>query len=412
MERGISGNTITRASKHTSSRLTARFPYLLSVQIPRINSKLARPGTIVLKRCASASAPLEYDGSGRSPACIASHGEATGLPACRRDYGHDTAHGPSATLLSAGALQFPVGETVTQTFARLLGYSVLVGSCFRSTPQIARIIRAKSARGVSLTASIAELLAYSITCAYNFRLGYAFSTYGEVAACWLQDIALVALISRHIRNSGKRLVVGTVAFVVYCWWLSSSHCSMNVLRMLQASTISIVAIGGRIPQIVLNIRRGNSGELSITTSALNLAGNMARMFTTLVLTQDSLLFIANAVQGVLNTVLLWQTAMSAYQHRQQRLLRDKEDAEDLPNDPEAMSEVGVSPASIEATDDADASETSSEGTSPAAVGDAAAAAAAVGGDGGYGGVGSLALDPNPGDLSEFGFGMGQGQSQE
>lgn len=411
MERGISGNTFTRASKHTSSKSTARVPYGRCVRVPRINRKLARPSNIVLKRCASASAPLEYNGSRRSPACIACHGEATGPPACRRDHGHDTAHRPSVALLSAGALQFPVGETVTQTFARLLGYSVLVGSCFRSTPQIARIIRAKSARGVSLTASIAELVAYSITCAYNFRLGYAFSTYGEVAACWLQDIALVALISRHIRNSGKRLVVGTVAFAVYCWWLSSSHCSMKVLRMLQASTISIVAIGGRIPQIVLNVRRGDSGELSITTSALNLAGNMARMFTTLVLTQDGLLFIANAVQGVLNTVLLWQTAMSAYQQRQQRLLRDKEDAEDLPEDPEAMSQMGVSPASIETTDDAEASETSSESSSPAAIGDAASAAA-VGGDGGYGGGGSLALDPNPGDLSEFGIGIGQGQSQE
>lgn len=51
------------------------------------------------------------------------------------------------------------------------GYSVLVGSCFRSTPQIARIVRAGSARGVSILASIAELIAYSITCAYNFRLG-------------------------------------------------------------------------------------------------------------------------------------------------------------------------------------------------------------------------------------------------
>jgi PQ loop repeat len=53
----------------------------------------------------------------------------------------------------------------------LQGYGVLVGSCFRSTPQIARIVRAGSARGVSLTASIAELIAYSITCAYNMRLG-------------------------------------------------------------------------------------------------------------------------------------------------------------------------------------------------------------------------------------------------
>ncbi len=34
----------------------------------------------------------------------------------------------------------------------------------------------------------------------------------------------------------------------------------------------MIALGGRLPQIVLNVRRGDSGELSITTSALNLAG--------------------------------------------------------------------------------------------------------------------------------------------
>jgi uncharacterized protein with PQ loop repeat len=51
------------------------------------------------------------------------------------------------------------------------GYGVLVGSCFRSAPQIARILKANSARGVSLVAVIAELIAYSITCAYNMRLG-------------------------------------------------------------------------------------------------------------------------------------------------------------------------------------------------------------------------------------------------
>jgi hypothetical protein len=54
---------------------------------------------------------------------------------------------------------------------------------------------------------------------------------------------------------------------------------------LQAATILIIALGSRLPQIVLNVRRGNSGELSTTTSALNLAGNLARIMTTLVLTQ-------------------------------------------------------------------------------------------------------------------------------
>ena len=47
--------------------------------------------------------------------------------------------------------------------------------------------------------------------------------------------------------------------------------------VLQVSTISIVALGGRLPQILLNVRRRSSGELSLTTCLLNLMGNIARV---------------------------------------------------------------------------------------------------------------------------------------
>lgn len=57
------------------------------------------------------------------------------------------------------------------------------------------------------------------------------------------------------------------------------------LAALQAATILIIALGGRLPQILMNMRRGNSGELSTSTCALNLAGNLARVMTTMVLTQ-------------------------------------------------------------------------------------------------------------------------------
>ena len=40
-----------------------------------------------------------------------------------------------------------------------------------------------------------------------------------------------------------------------------------------------------MPQIVMNVRKGGSGQLSITTCGMNVAGCFARMFTTLVLTQ-------------------------------------------------------------------------------------------------------------------------------
>lgn len=54
---------------------------------------------------------------------------------------------------------------------------------------------------------------------------------------------------------------------------------------LQASTIGIISLGGRMPQIVMNLRNGHSGQLSAITCGMNTAGCFARMFTTLVLTQ-------------------------------------------------------------------------------------------------------------------------------
>ncbi len=56
---------------------------------------------------------------------------------------------------------------------------------------------------------------------------------------------------------------------------------------LQASTVAIIALGGRVPQIWMNYQRGNSGELSVATCMLNLFGNVARVYTTFVLTKVS-----------------------------------------------------------------------------------------------------------------------------
>ena len=186
------------------------------------------------------------------------------------------------------------------------GYCVLAGSCVRSLPQIIKIVRARSVTGLSLAANAAELVAYSITFAYNFRLGYGFSTYGELVSCWAQDIVLVGLLLHYGPGLTKRAVVGAAAYGALLWAFMSGAVPMPVLTALQASTIFIVALGGRVPQILLNARRGDSGQLSAATSALNLAGNVARVFTTLVLTGDGLNLAGACVQGVLNSVLLGQ----------------------------------------------------------------------------------------------------------
>ncbi|GBF89055.1 hypothetical protein Rsub_01772 [Raphidocelis subcapitata] len=67
----------------------------------------------------------------------------------------------------AGAAATAVGGGAAEAFAVVLGYMVLVGSLFRSAPQIVKVVRARSCEGLSLTSVIVELLCYSVVVAYN-----------------------------------------------------------------------------------------------------------------------------------------------------------------------------------------------------------------------------------------------------
>ena len=67
-----------------------------------------------------------------------------------------------------------------------------------------------------------------------------------------------------------------------------------------------MSFGARIPQIFLNFRRGSSGELSGASTGLSVAGNLARVFTTIALVGDPLILVTAASQLVLNSMLLYQ----------------------------------------------------------------------------------------------------------
>ena len=158
---------------------------------------------------------------------------------------------------------------------------------------------------------VVELCCYSVTIAYNVAQGYGFSTFGEVVACWVQDVLLISLI---LRFSGAPVRVGValgVGIAAGCGWLLSPACPAPLLAGLQATNIAALALGSRLPQILLNLRRGNAGVLSVTTCLLNVAGNAARVFTTAVLTGDWLLLGGYLSQGTLNSILLCQTIGTA-----------------------------------------------------------------------------------------------------
>ena len=62
--------------------------------------------------------------------------------------------------------------------------------------------------------------------------GYAFSTYGEVVACWIQDVALVALISQFAGIDDWGMLWAATAFGLFCWWLTSASCTLATLTSM------------------------------------------------------------------------------------------------------------------------------------------------------------------------------------
>ena len=74
-------------------------------------------------------------------------------------------------------------------------------------------------------------------------------------------------------------------------------CSQHVLRTHATIVCAHTPrLGTPCPQILLNLRRGNSGELSLLSCALSLAGNLARVFTTLVLVRDPIILASASTQ--------------------------------------------------------------------------------------------------------------------
>ncbi|GMH45216.1 hypothetical protein BSKO_13173 [Bryopsis sp. KO-2023] len=207
----------------------------------------------------------------------------------------------------------PVATQVsaTKALAIVVGYLVVAGSMIRSLPQIIRVIKNKSGEGISIASIVSEVVAYIITTAYNVRKNYPFSTYGDVVMCNIQNVVLLGAILWFKEDRKLHLVAaGGLILALFAYWVALVS-TPTQLWGLQALTIAILAIGGKFLQIWENLRRGNSGELSIITCGLNVAGTVARMFTHLTMTQDWLNVGATGLFFVLSVILLHQTLVTA-----------------------------------------------------------------------------------------------------
>lgn len=88
------------------------------------------------------------------------------------------------------------------------------------------------------------------------------------------------------------------------------------MAWLQVFVTFAMGLGARVPQIWLNYKRGNSGELAPITCGLSTAGNLVRIYTTIVLTADAILIASTAVQFVFNGILFIQCMQTEFKNRE------------------------------------------------------------------------------------------------
>jgi len=199
-------------------------------------------------------------------------------------------------------------ECIKYSISKGLGIGIVAGGSIMKVPQLLLILNARSARGLSLPAYVLETLSYAITLAYAFRNEFPFSTYGENLFLTIQNTLITLLIISY--TPGKKGKSGPLAIAIFGSALTASTLSVlpgSTLSLLQVSTLPL-SLFSKLPQIQQNHHSKSTGQLSAFAVISQIAGCLARLFTTATEVGDTIVAAGFALALALNLVLgaqLW-----------------------------------------------------------------------------------------------------------
>ncbi|CAL5383775.1 unnamed protein product [Camellia sinensis] len=135
--------------------------------------------------------------------------------------------------------KFPDKDCLLPLISKLLGYCIVAASTTVKVPQILKILKHQSVRGLSVMAFELEVVGYTIALAYCLHKGLPFSAYGELAFLLIQGYCAVA----------PTILAGQIDPILF--------------------------------EALYNYKNKSTGELSFLTSLMNFAGSMVRVFTSI-----------------------------------------------------------------------------------------------------------------------------------
>lgn len=192
--------------------------------------------------------------------------------------------------------------------SKVLSYAIITGSLILKLPQILKIISAKDVTGLTPSAFYMEVVLYLSSTIYNVLRGYPLTTWGENLVILAQNLLLVVLLwTFYTPTIPVSTRLGLV--VLFTAMALGMYTIPDEFQWLLASAGIPVSIVARIPQILSNFNQGHTGQLALITLVLNLAGSIARLFTTLQETGDPVMVAGFGVGILLNGTLVLQVLL-------------------------------------------------------------------------------------------------------
>ena len=184
------------------------------------------------------------------------------------------------------------------------------GSLLLYAPILVRLVRSRSADGLSEATWWLQLFGFTTVCIYNSAKGFPLAAYVETLSFAVQSgFILLAILLLQARPGRPALrqphVLAGIAAYAALWAAAGAGLSPPLLACLQvAATVGIT--GALLPQLWMNAQRRSGGGWSPITAGLSAAGNAVRCWTTMQLTGDGILLAGFAAGFLVNAALLAQ----------------------------------------------------------------------------------------------------------
>lgn len=215
----------------------------------------------------------------------------------------------------------PDKDCLLPLLSKILGYCIVAASTTVKLPQILKILKHRSVRGLSALAFELEVVGYTIGLAYCLHKGMPFSAFGELAFLLVQAIILVAVIYYFSQPLGAKTWIRPLIYCAVAPTILAGQIDPVLFEALYASQHAIFFFA-RLPQIWANFRNKSTGQLSFITCFMNFGGAMVRVFTGIQEKAPTSVIMGSLIGVTMNGTLLSQILL--YQ-KKAPVKKDKKD---------------------------------------------------------------------------------------